>query len=282
MRAAALTQGRVPLSSLLIIAVGMLALVTSIGLTPMERYYKGMVRLIRSRDITIDGPVFSDSCGWNTTPRHCENVTVKRLKIFNNRPALSCINTDGLNPDGCQNVTIDHCLFHTGDDAVAVKSTNYGGEPADCCDITVRDLLAINNSATAKIGTETMAGRMERIHFERITAVRTDRLVALDAYDHATISDVSWTDCDAHQWADLWTDAYLIHLFAPDAGGGFRPLPGQASARGIRLSNISSTIPAPCVLDSRETDSGPAITDVAVDNISSGGESVTLQQPTPT
>ena len=54
----------------------------------------------------------------------------------------------------------NHPLLYTGDDAVAVKSTNYGGEVRNCCDITVTDLLAINNSATAKVGTETMAEKM--------------------------------------------------------------------------------------------------------------------------
>ena len=145
----------------------------------LDRYYKGLVQFHRCTNVTIHGPIFSDSCAWNTTPRHCHQVNVERLKIINNRPRQDCLNTDGLNPDGCQHVTIEHCLFHTGDDAVAVKSTNYGCEPADCCDISVRGLLAINNSATAKIGTETMGAKMERISFENIIAVRTARLVVL-------------------------------------------------------------------------------------------------------
>ena len=189
-------------------------------------YYKSMCVLIGCKDITIDGPVFSDSCGWSTCPYNCEDVSIKRLKIFNNRPVLKCLNTDGVNPDCSRRVTIEDCVFHTGDDAVAVKTSQKGDQPAaDCTDITVRDLLAINNSATAKIGTETMGARMERIHFERITAVRTVRLIALDVYDVAAIRDVSWTDIYAHEIIDEagLTEPFVIDLFAPAGDESFSP-----------------------------------------------------------
>ena len=114
--------------------------------------------------------------GWNTTPG-CEGVDVKRLKIINNRPRQDCLNTDGLTGWNTK-IRIDHCLFHTGDDIFAVKSTDYGIEPADCCDITVSRLLAINNSATAKIGTETLGARMGN-SLSDIFAVHTARLVVL-------------------------------------------------------------------------------------------------------
>ena len=171
-----------------------------------QRYYKGMARFTHCHDLFIDGPIFSDACGWNCTPRASTNVSITNFKIMNNRPIIDCINTDGCNPDGCQQVLIQNCMFHTGDDAVAVKSTNYGSEPTDVADVTVRDLIAVNNSTTAKIGTETMASKMERIHFERICAVRTRRLVAIDAYDFAAISDVSWTDCHVHHIPGNWKD----------------------------------------------------------------------------
>ena len=144
--------------------------------------------------------------------------------------------------------SIDYCLFHTGDDAVAVKTSQKGDKPtADCSDITVRDLLAINNSATAKIGTETMGGRMERIHFERVCAVRTVRLVALDVYDVAQIGDISWIDCHAHQIIDEdgISEPFVVDLYAPPDGESFRSHAAQARAQGIQLKRISSNTPAP-------------------------------------
>jgi hypothetical protein len=243
----------------------------------LDRYFKGMMVLTGCSDVRIEGPIFSDACGWNTTPRHCRNVLVRRLKIMNNRPKTSCINTDGCNPDGCQNVHIDHCMFHTGDDAVAVKSTNYGGEAKDCCDIRVTDLIAVNNSSTAKIGTETMANRMERISFERIFAVRTTRLAALDAFDYAHLSDIRWTDCGVHFLDDDWVDAYLVDLQAPPETKAFRSIPAKATATKLRLEGIHSEGPAVARLWSRQDDGVDAITDVSASNLTAAGKSIKLE-----
>ena len=48
----------------------------------MQKYFKGMVRFTECQNVTVDGPVFSDACGWNTTSCRCQNVRIHRLKIF--------------------------------------------------------------------------------------------------------------------------------------------------------------------------------------------------------
>ena len=68
----------------------------------VDRYYKGMVLLTGCKNVRVDGTFFSDSCGWNLTPRHCDDVTIHRAKLLSNRPIFDCMNTDGCNPDGCQ------------------------------------------------------------------------------------------------------------------------------------------------------------------------------------
>ena len=246
------------------------------GVLDNERYFKGMVRLTNCNQVQINGPIFSDACGWNTTPRHCRHVSIERLKIFNNRPLISCINTDGCNPDGCQDVRIDHCLMHTGDDAVAVKSTNYGGDAQDCHDIAVTDLLAINNSATAKVGTETMAARMYNISFTDVCAVNTCRLVGLDAFDYAQIENVSWTNCYVHHLDQSWEEAPLIGLNAPPVGKAFRSLPAQATARNLRLKNITAAEPAVAKVRTRLQDGQPAISDIEAVNIQTAGNVMSL------
>ena len=105
--------------------------------------------------------------------------------------------------------------MHTGDDAVAVKASNFTGPAPDCCDIVVINLLAINNSSTAKVGTETVGAHMERISFKNVCAVRTVRLCAVDAYDNAAIRDVSWTNCYVHHLPTNWHNPFLIDIQAP-------------------------------------------------------------------
>ena len=216
-----------------------------------QGYYRDMVSLKGCRSLRIDGPVFSGSCNWNTHLRGCEDVLVNRLKVLNNRPQIGFINTDGLNPDCCRRVTIQHCLMHTGDDAVAVKSCgDEDGWLGDVADITVTDLLAINNSATAKIGTETCAARMERIRFERIDAVRTARLCVIDGFDLAAISDVTFRDMHLNRLdtsrPGSESDGRLIDLHA--SAPTWREVKGRSRIENVLFQNIHSEVHGRCLL----------------------------------
>jgi hypothetical protein len=239
----------------------------------LARYYKGLVQFADCRNVLMDGPVFSDPCNWNTHLRACEDVVVRRLKVLNNRPILVCINTDGVNPDCSRRVTIEHCLMHTGDDAVAVKSCDHGDDLLrDVADITVTDLLAINNSSTAKIGTETCAAVMERICFRRIDAVRTARLCVIDAFDHAHIRDVLFEDChvahvDTNRKDGVATDR-LIDVQAPATS--WRKIAGKSRISNVRLHNISSSEPTCCVVVGRDADH--RVTGIELVNVTMAGQ----------
>ncbi len=238
----------------------------------MERYFKGLLLFRNCRNVTFDSVTFADSCGWGVTPRHCTGVTAHRVKILNNRPRFGCINTDGLNPDSCENVLIDHCFFHTGDDAVAVKTTNYRCEPGSVRNVKVRDLLAINNSATAKIGTETLGEVMEDIHFERVDAVRTCRLCVVDAYDVAAIRNCSFRECHVHELDGNWEDEGVIDIRMPREGMGFRPLKGEAVIENLLLESIHAEDPeAPSSVLIRMDGDKPALRNLTVRNFTCGG-----------
>lgn len=238
----------------------------------LQRYYKGLVRLVGCQHVLLDGPVLSDPCNWNTTLRNCQDVLARRLKVLNNRPLINCINTDGINPDGSSRVTIEHCLMHTGDDAVAVKSSLRGDDlPNNVADITVTDLLAINNSTTAKIGTETCAKVMERISFRRIDAVRTARLCGIDAFDEAHIHDVVFEDCHVHHLDDRRGDRRVIDLHAP--AEAWRSIGGKSRISNVTLRNISSSEPGRCVLTGRDAEY--SVKDVRFFNVTVAGREVT-------
>jgi polygalacturonase len=215
-----------------------------------ERYFKGLLLMTNCRGVRLEGPVFSDACGWNTTPRACEDVIARHLKLLSNRPRINCINTDGLNPDGSSNVAIEHCLIHSGDDAVAIKSSRHGEvEPRDVRNVRVRDMLAINNSATCKVGTETCAAEMSGIRFERVDAVKTVRLCAIDAFDEAHIHDVHFENCFAQRLDDPVGQGMLIQLRAP--AEAWRQMAGNSRVSDVTLRHISGPAGAPVVLTAR-------------------------------
>jgi hypothetical protein len=249
----------------------------------LQKYFNGMVKLDRCRGVTFDGIVLSDSCGWNTHFYACNDVLAHRVKILNNRPLVNCINTDGINPNACRNVRIEQCLMHTGDDAVAVKSCTWRRDMhlghqqmlQDVSDITVSDLLAVNNSTTAKIGTETDAAVMENISFIRIDAVRTGRLCGIDAFDNSLVRNVHFEDCHVHHLDDTMMDRRLIDLNAPAPEDAFRKIIGKSRIDGVTLSNISSEEPARVVLTGRSAEA--TVANVTLENISVAGEDLTVE-----
>lgn len=54
---------------------------------------------------------------WAIVPAFCDTVAGRGLTIL-----TEGYNPDGFNPNSCRNVLIEHCLFSTQDDAIAIKS----------------------------------------------------------------------------------------------------------------------------------------------------------------
>jgi polygalacturonase len=68
-------------------------------------------------NVLIEGITVRDSTFWVVHPVLCQNVTVRGIKVDSMNA-----NNDGCDPDSCRDVLIENCDFHTGDDAIAIKS----------------------------------------------------------------------------------------------------------------------------------------------------------------
>ena len=68
-------------------------------------------------DVLLTNPPF-----WTLHPTFCNHVHIHDVRIETQGP-----NTDGIDPDSCQNVLIERCHISTGDDCIAIKS----GKDAD-------------------------------------------------------------------------------------------------------------------------------------------------------
>lgn len=71
----------------------------------------------RCKNVLIENVSIVSSPMWEINPTLCENVTVRGVKINSHGP-----NNDGVDPDSCRDVLIEHCTFNTGDDCIAIKS----------------------------------------------------------------------------------------------------------------------------------------------------------------
>lgn len=202
-------------------------------------------RLIAARDtkvLTIEDAVLIDSFAWAGHFQNCDNLTIRRASVINeiNHPGWSpkgahivWNNADGLNPDGCRGVLFEDLLIHAGDDCVAVKSMDPALAPSD---VTVRRSVLWTPVAALKVGTESRGETMRDIHFEDIHIARCGRAFALDIFDRARASDITFRDITVAR-----ADQGLLFR----AGKRKADQPTAGSLDGVRIENIRFTDPMP-------------------------------------
>lgn len=70
------------------------------------------------KNVLIEGITIRNSPFWTVNPEFCENVKVHAVTINNPHSP----NTDGINPESCNNVHISDCHISVGDDCITIKS----------------------------------------------------------------------------------------------------------------------------------------------------------------
>ncbi len=104
--------------------------------------------------------------------KSCTNVLIKDITILHAPDeailATGCrsvlvhgftareVRVDGIDPDGCERMTIADCEIISLDDAVAIKSGYALGRKLPCRDLTVRNCLVSSFVNALKIGTESV------------------------------------------------------------------------------------------------------------------------------
>ncbi|XVE53952.1 hypothetical protein DITRI_Ditri03aG0043500 [Diplodiscus trichospermus] len=139
-----------------------------------------LVQIMWSSDILISNITLRDSPFWTFHPYDCKNVTVKNVTIL--APVFEAPNTDGIDPDSCEDVVIEDCYISVGDDAIAIKSgwDQYGiayGRPSK--NILIRNLIVRSMvSAGVSIGSE-MSGGVYNVTVENLLVWSSRRAVRI-------------------------------------------------------------------------------------------------------
>jgi len=119
------------------------------------------------RDITI-----TNSPCWTVVPLRSKNILVDGITIIN---PFHSPNTDGVDPDSCQNVEIRNCVFDVGDDCIAIKSgTEYNKEFIPSENIYVHHCKMIKGHCGVGIGSE-MSGGVRNVRVEDCEFTNTER-----------------------------------------------------------------------------------------------------------
>jgi len=128
-----------------------------------------LVQLMRSSNIIISNITLRDSPFWTLHMYDCKNVTIVETTIL--APIAGAPNTDGIDPDSCENVVIKNCYISVGDDGIAIKSgwdqygISYGRPSANIIiqNVIIRSMV----SAGVSIGSE-MSGGVSNVLVENV------------------------------------------------------------------------------------------------------------------
>jgi polygalacturonase len=108
------------------------------------------------KDVGVTGITAGNDGVWTFHPTYCQDVTIAHVTF-----ASTGGNSDGIDPDSCEGVLIDHCSFSAGDDDIAIKS-GKGQEgvkvskPSD--NITISNCTFTKGHAGVAMGSELSGG----------------------------------------------------------------------------------------------------------------------------
>ena len=78
-----------------------------------------VIELYNCTDTEVAGVTLRDSPGWTLHPVYSQRLHIHHVSI---QSPASSPNTDGIDPDSCRDVLIEHCNISCGDDHIAIKS----------------------------------------------------------------------------------------------------------------------------------------------------------------
>lgn len=152
-----------------------------------EGFRPRMTLFVDVEDFLVRDVTFADSSMWTLHLAGCRHVRVDGIKIFNNTRGP---NTDGIDPDCCQDVVISNCIIKTGDDAIVVKSTKEMARRfGPCQNIVITGCTLHSRDSALKIGTETH-GDIKNIVFSNCIIEDCSRAVGIWVRDGAVLENI--------------------------------------------------------------------------------------------
>ena len=144
--------------------------------TPEAAIRPSFVSFVGCKNVLLEGFTIGGGPNWTIHPVYCENVIVRRVTVDTDGP-----NNDGIDPDSCRNVLIEHCTFSTGDDCVVLKS-GYNedgwrvGRPTE--NVVMRWCTSRRGHGGLVVGSE-MSGDVRNVYVHDCEFEGTDRAVRI-------------------------------------------------------------------------------------------------------
>lgn len=110
-----------------------------------------MVEFIGCTGVLMQGYQVVHTPFWQHHPVNCRNVHLKNVRMESMGP-----NSDGFDPESCDTILVDGCLFNTGDDCIAIKA----GKNTDVQYGPTRDMVIQNSVMNTGHGAITLGSEM--------------------------------------------------------------------------------------------------------------------------
>jgi len=137
------------------------------------------VEFFECRNVLVDGPRFYDSPFWTIHPVYSSNVTVRNIVVVSKH-----LNSDGVDPDSCEDVLIERCRITVSDDCIAIKSGRDQdgwrvGRPTR--NVVIRDCrMSTDVAGAVAIGSE-MSGGASNIYVDKLRIHRAQQAIYIKA-----------------------------------------------------------------------------------------------------
>ncbi|MBN2182363.1 MAG: glycoside hydrolase family 28 protein [Sedimentisphaerales bacterium] len=144
--------------------------------TPEAAIRPSFLSLVNCCNVLLEGFTIGSGPNWTIHPVYCQNVIIRRVNIVTSGP-----NNDGIDPDSCRNVLIEHCMFDTGDDCVVLKS-GYNedgwrvGMPTE--NVVMRYCVSHRGHGGLVVGSE-MSGDVRNVYMHDCEFEGTDRAIRI-------------------------------------------------------------------------------------------------------
>lgn len=122
-----------------------------------------MIELIGCNRVLLQGYQVNAAPFWLHHPVNCRDLLIRRVNMESLGP-----NSDGFDPESCDGVLVDDCLFNNGDDCIAIKAgknldTGHGATR----NVVIRNCVMNSGHGGVTLGSE-MAGGIEHIYAEKL------------------------------------------------------------------------------------------------------------------
>jgi hypothetical protein len=181
-----------------------------------------MVELDNCTNIEMNGPIVLGSYGWTIVPEFSEDIRLRDLKVLGWRD-----NDDGVDIVSSRHVTVDHCIFRTKDDCIAVKALVNSGKSTVAVDnfepvmaplltrgpseSNVEDVSIMNSTFWSSpvghaltVGYELRAASIRHIRFQNCDIIKKEAgpALSIDNADLGVVDDVRFENLRVEDGCD--------------------------------------------------------------------------------